>query len=90
MIWVRHGREEIMVANAGGRLYAIDNVCSHSGGSLADGYLRGTSVTCPLHSWEYDVTTGCCTHIENECLRTFPVFVENGQIYVEILAAINR
>jgi nitrite reductase (NADH) small subunit len=84
MTWIAHGREEILVANRGGRYYAMDNICSHSGGSLADGYLDDTIVICPLHGWEYDVTTGCCTHIRDECLRTFPVVLQDGEIFVEL------
>ncbi len=84
MTWIAHGREEILVANVDGRYYAMDNVCSHSGASLADGYLDETIVQCPLHGWEYDLTTGCCTHIKNECLRTFPVVEQEGQLFVEI------
>jgi nitrite reductase/ring-hydroxylating ferredoxin subunit len=84
MTWITHGREEILVANVDGRYHAMDNVCSHSGGSLADGWLEDTTVICPLHGWEYNVVTGCCTHIRDECLRTFPVVVQNGEIYVEV------
>jgi len=84
MTWIAHGREEIFVVNFEGALHAMDNVCSHSGASLADGYLHGKTVMCALHGWEYDVTTGCCTHIPNECLRTFPVVVQDDQIYVEL------
>ena len=84
MTWAQHGREEILVANAGGVLYAMDNVCSHSGGSLADGSLRQTVVSCPLHGWQYDLTTGCCIHIRDECLRTYPVVIQDGQILVEL------
>lgn len=87
MTWITHGREEILVANIRGEFRAMDNVCSHSGGSLADGYLDGSIVMCPLHGWEYDVTTGCCLHIRDECLRTFPVVVQDGQIFVEVPAA---
>jgi len=87
MTWVAHGREEILVANVGGTLFAMDNICPHSGGSLADGYLEGTLVTCPFHMWEFDVATGCCTHIKNECLRQFPVMVVDGRIFVELPSA---
>ena len=73
-----------MVANVDGQLFAMDNVCSHSGGSLADGWLEGPMVICPLHTWQYDVRTGCCTHVRDECLRTFPVHVQDGIIYVEV------
>jgi nitrite reductase/ring-hydroxylating ferredoxin subunit len=84
MTWITHGREEILVANVAGRHYAMDNVCSHSGGSLADGWLEDTIVICPLHGWEYDVTSGCCTHIRDECLRTYRVVVQDGELFVEV------
>ncbi len=84
MTWIPHGRGEILVANVDDHLYAMDNICSHSGGSLADGYLEGTIVICPLHGWEYDVTSGCCTHIRDECLRTYAVVVQEGSIFVEV------
>jgi nitrite reductase/ring-hydroxylating ferredoxin subunit len=84
MTWIAHGREEILVANLDGRYQAMDNVCSHSGGSLADGWLEGATVICPLHGWEYDITTGCCTHIRDECLRTFRVVLRDGDVLVEV------
>jgi nitrite reductase/ring-hydroxylating ferredoxin subunit len=84
MTWITHGREEILVANLGDRYCAMDNICSHSGGSLGDGWLEGNVVICPLHGWEYDVTTGCCTHIRDECLATFPVVLRDGDVCVEV------
>jgi len=44
--------------NIGGVYHAIDNVCLHRGGPLAEGRLGGRIVTCPWHGWQYDVTTG--------------------------------
>ena len=35
--------------NLGGSFYAIDNACSHAGGSLGEGSLRGEEVECPWH-----------------------------------------
>ena len=84
MTWVAHEREEILVANVDGAYFAMDNVCSHSGGALADGWLKDSIVMCPLHGWEFNVTTGCCTHIKDECLRTFKVVLQDDQIYVEL------
>lgn len=48
----------VNVANAGGHLYAIDDTCTHMGCSLADGRLDGTTVTCPCHGSQFDVTSG--------------------------------
>src|ERR1043166_8519774 len=51
-----NGRE-IALFNVGGTFYAIDNTCKHRGGSLGEGELDGTVVTCPLHAWTYDVSS---------------------------------
>ena len=45
----------IALANVGGKLYAINNVCLHRGGPLGEGELGGQVVTCPWHGWQYDV-----------------------------------
>ena len=52
------GGRRITVANAGGRLYAFDDTCTHKGCSLAEGDLEGTTVTCICHGSQFDVATG--------------------------------
>lgn len=49
---------KVSVANANGHLYAFDNTCTHLGCSLAEGRLDGTTVTCPCHGSQFDVTSG--------------------------------
>lgn len=41
-----------------GDFYAIGNECTHSGGPLGEGELDGTTVTCPWHGAQFDVTSG--------------------------------
>jgi nitrite reductase/ring-hydroxylating ferredoxin subunit len=48
----------LAIANVEGKFYAIDNTCLHRGGPLGQGTLAGKIVTCPWHSWQYDVTSG--------------------------------
>ncbi len=55
------GDRAIALFNANGIFYAIDNTCPHRGGPLGEGELDGTTVTCPLHGWQYDVTSGAGT-----------------------------
>jgi 3-phenylpropionate/trans-cinnamate dioxygenase ferredoxin subunit len=52
------GGKEILVANVDGAYYAINNKCTHLGGSLSEGVLAGCIVTCPRHGARFDVTTG--------------------------------
>lgn len=49
---------KVNVSNAGGHLYAFDDTCTHAGCSLAEGELDGTTVTCPCHESQFDVTSG--------------------------------
>ena len=41
--------------NVDGVISAIDGICPHQGGPLADGQVQGTTVTCPWHGWQFDV-----------------------------------
>jgi nitrite reductase/ring-hydroxylating ferredoxin subunit len=46
------------VANVDGILYAIAASCTHRGGPLDEGELRGSTVICPWHGGQFDVATG--------------------------------
>jgi nitrite reductase (NADH) small subunit len=46
------------IFNLDGQISAIDGICPHQGGPLADGALEGTIVTCPWHGWQFDIRTG--------------------------------
>jgi nitrite reductase/ring-hydroxylating ferredoxin subunit len=49
---------KVSVAASGGRLFAFDDTCTHRGCSLGVGQLAGTTVTCPCHGSQFDVTSG--------------------------------
>ena len=50
--------QNICLANIEGKYFAINNVCSHEGGPLADGRLEGYEVECPWHQSKFDMRTG--------------------------------
>jgi glycine betaine catabolism B len=50
--------ENICLVNVEGKYYAINNICTHEGGPLADGTLEGYEVKCPWHGSKFDVRTG--------------------------------
>jgi nitrite reductase/ring-hydroxylating ferredoxin subunit len=41
-----------------GNFYAIGNECTHTGGPLGEGDLDGTTVICPWHGSQFDITSG--------------------------------
>ena len=48
----------IAVFNVDGAFHAIDDVCTHDGGPLAEGELIGCEIECPRHGARFDVRTG--------------------------------
>jgi nitrite reductase/ring-hydroxylating ferredoxin subunit len=80
---VTAGGEDLLLVRRGEEVLAIGNVCPHQGGSLADGWLEGDIVVCPLHGWEFDLRSGACMTIPGERVPAYRVSVEDGQVYVE-------
>jgi len=52
------GDRAIALFRTPGDWYAIDAVCPHRGGPLADGIVTDRAVICPLHDRRYDLATG--------------------------------
>jgi nitrite reductase/ring-hydroxylating ferredoxin subunit len=75
--------KQIALFNAGGKFFAIDNTCKHRGGPLAEGELDGTTIVCPWHGWEYDITTGANLDDASVKLGCYPVKAEGDDILVE-------
>ena|SRR5262245_22938951 len=48
----------VVIVHAGGRFYAIDDVCTHDGGPLGEGTLEGFTIACPRHGAKFDVRDG--------------------------------
>ena len=75
---------DVNVANTDGHLYAFDDTCTHMGCSLADGQLRGTTVTCACHGSQFDVTSGAVIRgPAQRPVRARPVQIEGTELLVE-------
>jgi nitrite reductase (NADH) small subunit len=74
----------VAVANVGGQFHAMNNVCLHRGGPLADGPLEGAVVTCPWHGWQYDVRTGKVAQNPSVGVDSYPVEVRGEEIFVKV------
>jgi nitrite reductase/ring-hydroxylating ferredoxin subunit len=72
---------EVAVFNVGGTFYALEDSCPHQGAPLSDGWIEGTTVTCPWHAWCFNLTDGKMT-VGFDGVDTFDVKVENGTIWV--------
>jgi len=71
-------------------VFALDDRCPHKGGPLSQGIVHGTSVTCPLHNWVISLATGKALGADDGEVRTIPLKVEGGEIFIALDAAQNR
>ena len=76
--------KEIAVFNVDGTFFAIDNTCVHRGGPLGEGDLEGEVVTCPWHSWEFNVKTGQCVNNPSACVKSYPVVLDGQDVKIEL------
>jgi nitrite reductase/ring-hydroxylating ferredoxin subunit len=74
----------IAVIRINGELYGLEADCKHMRASIARGKIEGLTITCPGHGWQYDIKSGACLNEPWAKLKTFPVIVERGQVYVEV------
>lgn len=78
------GGKALALCNVDGKFYALDNTCLHRGGPIGEGAMNGTTVTCPLHGWQYDVTTGESTMNPAAKLTCYETKVEGDDVLVSI------
>jgi nitrite reductase (NADH) small subunit len=72
------------------QVFALDDRCPHKGGPLSQGIVHGASVTCPLHNWVISLETGNALGADEGVVRTIPIEVENGKIFIALDAATSQ
>jgi 3-phenylpropionate/trans-cinnamate dioxygenase ferredoxin component len=83
------GGRELAVSNIDGTLYAIDDLCTHDGGTLGEGRLRNGRVICPRHGAAFDARTGKVISLPAvKSVSSYAVSVDDGAIYVDCDAPI--
>lgn len=84
------GQEMIAFRGAGGKVYVMDAYCEHLGAHLGfGGTVRGESIVCPFHGWEWSAESGRNTDIPYQDkpnrarkIRTWDVVEINESIYL--------
>ena len=75
--------QEIAIYNLEGEFYATDDICTHAYASLADGYIEGGNIECPLHGGCFDIKSGKATTAPCTVdLKTYQVKIEGEDILV--------
>jgi nitrite reductase/ring-hydroxylating ferredoxin subunit len=73
----------VCLYNLGGTICATQDLCTHDEASLADGFIDGDVIECPLHQALFDIRTGKVLNPPaTKDLRVYPVSVSEDGISV--------
>ena len=76
-------RTNILLVRFDEKVYAYRNACAHMGAPLHDGLADGEILSCKLHGFKYDLTSGECITVPQAQLEPFPVRVDaDGIVFV--------
>lgn len=73
-----------LIRTATDRFYAIADRCPHRAGPLSQGIVAGDEITCPLHGWRIDLTTGEAIAPDQGCVSRYAVKVEEDWVWIAL------
>lgn len=82
---IKVGPLAIAIYRAKGQFYATQDLCTHERAFLSDGVVVDCIVECPFHQGRFDVRTGKAMGAPVIIpLKTYPLKVVDGRIYVQV------
>jgi toluene monooxygenase system ferredoxin subunit len=76
------GGLKLVVANAGGEFVGFQAMCPHQDVPLCEGLFDGSTLTCHMHLWQWDVRTGTPQGIAEAPLQRYPLVREGDALYL--------
>jgi 3-phenylpropionate/trans-cinnamate dioxygenase ferredoxin subunit len=75
----------IALAYVDGKVFAVDDMCSHEDASLSKGSLHGECIKCPLHGSRFDLNSGAALDEPAEDpVTTYPVKIVGDEILLQV------
>jgi 3-phenylpropionate/trans-cinnamate dioxygenase ferredoxin subunit len=76
----------VVLFRVGGKIYCLDDVCTHDGGPLNEGHLEDHTIACPRHGAKFDIRDGrALTMPATKATAVHEVKVEGEEVYVRIV-----
>lgn len=82
---IKLGELVIAICLLDGKVYAINDLCSHKSAFLSDGIIQDDCVICPYHLAQFDIKTGEPRTLPAlTAVPTYPTKVDDGMVLVGI------
>ena len=83
---VEVGERNVVLFHVDGQYYAVDDVCTHDGGPLGEGFLEGYTIACPRHGAKFDIRDGRVLCMPATCgTPSHEVKLEGDEVFVKIV-----
>jgi toluene monooxygenase system ferredoxin subunit len=76
------GGLKLVVANAGGEFFGFQASCPHQDVPLCEGLFDGSTLTCHMHLWQWDVRTGSPLGLAEAPLQRYPLARNGDSVYL--------
>ena len=73
---------KIIIFNNGEKYFAISGICPHAKWPLEMGEVKGKTLTCAGHGWEFDITNGTCTSNPGRDLIEYKIVEKNDELII--------
>ncbi|MFQ5585658.1 MAG: glutamate synthase-related protein [Thermodesulfobacteriota bacterium] len=74
---------DLVVIRSGDTVSVLYGRCPHRGALLADGNVKGEDIICGVHGWDFRLDTGVSAYNNEETVRKFSAWVEDGRVWVD-------
>ena len=76
-----NGKKICLIKNDG-QFFALDNTCPHAGGILSGGWCKHGNIICPIHRYEYNLTTGRGAAGQGDYVNIYPTEIKEDGLYI--------
>ena len=81
---VEVGPLPLFLHRRGNEVFATGVYCAHQDFKLNPANCSGNTILCTAHGYRMDIRTGACLNEPDLFLPTYPVLVENGEVWVKL------
>jgi 3-phenylpropionate/trans-cinnamate dioxygenase ferredoxin subunit len=82
---VEVGDRIVALFHVSGTFWALDDICTHDGGTLAEGQLEDHTIACPRHGAKFDIRDGrALTMPATQPTVAHEVKVEGDQVLIRL------
>ncbi|ABX12058.1 Rieske (2Fe-2S) protein [Nitrosopumilus maritimus] len=73
---------KIIVFNNGEQIFAVSGICPHAKWPLELGFVKGQTLTCGGHGWEFDISKGNCVTNPGRDLKNYRVIENQNEVII--------